>query len=81
MRSASDLSAEARKRKPKGGADLWDFAKFEQGVGIIVREIDNAGRPYKAISSPEAKRLKDNLKTLMHDFKAWCKDLKKATAK
>lgn len=75
-----DSTAErAEAEAPRPGAIIWQRKKFDQGWGILVREIDNLGRGYRAKETPEAEGLRRLLKEYKDQFFAWEKALKKAS--
>ncbi len=67
----------AEEEAPKPGASHWDRKKFDDGYGIVLREIDKLGKCYRAKDTPAAEGLRRTLREWKESFFKWAGELKK----
>jgi hypothetical protein len=76
----TEIEEAARKRQPKNkSGHLWDWKKLEEGMGILQREIVNAGKPHHAHNTAAALGLGRELMEWRNRFKEWAKSLTKGS--
>ena len=66
---------EPKKKKRESGTVVFDFKMFDDGFGILMRQVDRLGNAYKAKESATAKKLRDQLSQFKKDFQTWRREL------
>jgi hypothetical protein len=60
-----------RRKSPKSGQVAYDWKPFNEGFGILMRQIDKLGNAFAAKESPEAEALRGGLSAWKTHFDDW----------
>lgn len=62
---------EPTKKKSAAGKVKFDWKQFDEGFGLVLRQIDKVGNAYGCKESAEAEALRDDMAKFRKTFTAW----------
>lgn len=68
---AREPGVEPAKKKSASGKVKFDWRQFDDGFGLVLRQIDKVGNAYNCKESPEAEALRDDMSKFRKSFTAW----------